>query len=202
MRKYIAEFIGTFTLALVVLLSLTINSPVATPVLAALTLGLFVYTIGHISGTHINPGVTVGIFTLGRISALDAVGYVVAQFLGGAAAYLLAFSVLGIPLLTPGASSMTVFVAETIGMVLFTFGIASVVYGKAPSGFSGVVVGGSLLLGIMLAVGIGSGGILNPAVALAVNSLNVANVGGELVGAIVGFQLYRLLCVENGGKKK
>lgn len=202
-RRYLAEFLGTFTLALVVLLSLTINSPVATPVLAALTLGLFVYTIGHISGTHINPGVTVGIFTLGKIQPLDAVGYIVAQFLGGAAAYLLAFSVLGIPVLAPGASSMTVFIAETIGMVLFTFGIASVVYGKAPAGFSGVVVGGSLLLGIMLAVGIGSGGILNPAVAVALNSLNVAYLGGELVGSIVGFQLYRLLCVDAaGGKKK
>lgn len=205
MRKYVAEFIGTFMLALVVVLSLAINPPLATPVLAALTLGIFVYTVGHISGTHINPAVTVGIFTLGKIKPLEAVGYVVAQFLGGAAAYVLAFNVLAMPLLAPGGSSAMVFVAETMGMLLFTFGIASVVYGKAPAGLSGVVVGSSLLLGIVIAVGIGSGGILNPAVAVALNSLNVAYLGGSIIGSILGFQLYRLICVETGsagGKKK
>ncbi|MEW6035790.1 MAG: aquaporin [Candidatus Micrarchaeota archaeon] len=191
--KYIAEFFGAFTLALVVLLSLAISPPAATPVLAALTLGLFVYTVGHISGTHINPAVTVGIFTLGKIRLMDAVGYLVAQFLGGAAAYLLAFSVLGLAPIAPGETSAVVFAAEGLGMLLFAFGIASVVYGRAPAGFSGVVVGGSLLLGIVLAVGIGSGGVLNPAVAVALGLLNPAYLGGELAGSILGFQLYRLL---------
>jgi len=191
--KYIAEFFGTFTLALAVLLSLAFNAPVATPLLAALTLGLFVYTTGHISGTHINPAVTVGIFTLGKIKPVEAVGYIVAQMLGGVAAYLLAFNVLGLAPLGPLGASMTIFVAEAIGMALFTFGIAAAVYGRVPAGFSGVVVGGSLLLGIALAVGAGSGGVLNPAVALALGSFNVAYLGGQLVGSIVGFQLYRMI---------
>lgn len=202
MSKYIAEFFGTFTLALVVLLSLMINPPFATPVLAALTLGLFVYTTGHISGTHINPAVTIGIFTLGKIKPLEAVGYVVAQFIGGLAAYLLVFNVLNFAPLAAGDSSATVFIAETIGMLLFTFGIAAVVYNRVPAGLSGVVVGGSLLMGIVLAVGVGSGGILNPAVALALGSMNVAYLGGQVVGSIVGFQLYRLVCTENTGSKK
>jgi glycerol uptake facilitator-like aquaporin len=55
MQKNIAEFLGTFTLALVVGLSLSMNFPVVTPILAALVLGTFVYTVGHISGTNINP---------------------------------------------------------------------------------------------------------------------------------------------------
>jgi len=205
MRKYVAEFIGTFFLALVVALSLAISPPLATPVLAALTLGIFVYTVGHISGTHINPAVTIGIFTLGKIKPAEAVGYVVAQFLGGAAAFVLAFSVLALPAPAAGEASAAVFLAETMGMLLFTFGIASAVYGKAPAGLSGVVVGSSLLLGIVVAVGMGSGGILNPAVALALNSLNVAYVGGHIAGSLLGFQLYRLVSGDSGpasGSKK
>ena len=191
--KYIAEFFGTFILALVVLLSLMIDPPFATPVLAGLTLCLFVYTVGHISGTHINPAVTFGILTLGKIKPLEALGYMAAQLLGGAAAYLLVLGALNPAPLAAGEGSVTVFVAEAIGMTLFTFGISSVVFGKAPPGLSGVVVGGSLLIGIVLAVGLGSGGILNPAVALALNSLNIAYLGGELAGSVLGFQFYRLL---------
>ncbi|MEW6722938.1 MAG: aquaporin [Candidatus Micrarchaeota archaeon] len=191
--KYIAEFFGTFTLALVVLLSLTINPPFATPVLAAITLGLFVYTVGHISGTHLNPAVTVGIFTLGKIKPADAAAYVVAQFLGGAAAYLLVTNALGIPAQPAGESTILVFLAETLGTMLFTFGIASVVFGRAPGALSGAVVGGSLLIGIVIASGIGSGGILNPAVAFALNSPNVAYLGGAVAGSLLGFNFYRLI---------
>lgn len=205
MRKYIAEFLGTFTLALVVVLSLAIDSPVATPVLAALTLGLFVYTVGHVSGTHINPAVTVGLFTLGKIRPAEAAGYVAAQFLAAAAALMLAFGVLNVAPMAASGSSVAIFVAEAIGMMLFTFGIAAVVYGKAPAGVSGAVVGGSLLLGIVVAVGAGSGGVLNPAVALVLNALNVSYLGGQIVGSILGFQIYRLCFAETSGaagKKK
>lgn len=54
MKKYIAEGLGTATLTLVVGLSLKVGFPIVTPILAALVLGLFVYSIGHISVTHIN----------------------------------------------------------------------------------------------------------------------------------------------------
>ena len=64
MKKYIAEFLGTFILVLVVALSLVRGFLVPTPILAGLTVMLFVYTIGHISGTHLNPAVTAGVLPI------------------------------------------------------------------------------------------------------------------------------------------
>ena len=77
MKKYIAEGLGAGTLTLVVALSLAGIFPVSTPVLAGLVLGLFVYTIGYISGSHINPAVTLGVWSLNKISGKDALGYII-----------------------------------------------------------------------------------------------------------------------------
>jgi glycerol uptake facilitator-like aquaporin len=83
--------------------------------------------------------------------------------------------------------------AELLGTFFFTFGIASVVYGKTPSAMSGVVVGGSLLLGISIAALLGSNGVLNPAVAFGIGSFGFAYVFGPIVGSILGMQAYKYL---------
>ena len=81
-----AEFFGTFGLALGVLISVSNPAfPVPTPIIAGLTLGLFVYTIGPISGCHINPAVTIGLASIGQIEIPKAVTYIVAQFAGAGA---------------------------------------------------------------------------------------------------------------------
>jgi len=89
--------------------------------------------------------------------------------------------------------SITTFWAELVGMTLFTFGIASVVYGKVADTASGLVIGGSLLLGIILAAHLGSAGILNPAVGLALGSVSLSYVLGALLGSVLGMNLYRAI---------
>lgn len=192
MKKYLAEGLGAGALTLVVGLSLQGSFPVATPMLAALTLGLFVYSIGHISGTHINPAVTIGAWSIGKISTRVAALYVVAQCAGALVA-LFTLSLVTTPITLTITNSLMIGVAELIGTFFFTFGIASVIYNRTPSLLSGFVVGGSLLLGVALSATMGAGGILNPAVALGIGSFGVMYVLGPIVGAVLGMQAYRYL---------
>ena len=192
MKKYIAEALGTFALTLTVALSLTGTFPVPTPVLAALVLGLFVYSVGHISGTHINPAVTIGIWSIKKITTRDALFYIASQFVGAAVALFVVSTAVGMPLLATSNNWLTV-LAEILGTFFFTFGIASVIFGKTPGQFSGVVVGGSLLLGITIAALLGSNGVLNPAVAFGIGSLNLTYILAPIVGSVLGMRAYKHL---------
>lgn len=192
MKKYLAEAIGTFALTLAVGLSLAGTFPVSTPVLAALTLGLFVYSVGHMSGAHLNPAVTIGVWSIKKISTEDAIGYLIAQCFGAAVALTLMTQVIT-PASLEVSNAVLVGVAELLGAFFFTFGIASVMYGRTPSQLSGVVVGGSLLLGGAIAILLGSLGLLNPAVALGVGALGLMYILGPIIGAVAGMQVYRYL---------
>ena len=194
MKKYIAEALGTFTLALVVALSIVGKFPVSTPVLAGLVVLLFVYSIGHISGAHINPAITIGVWSIKKISNKDALFYVISQFIGGAVAIAVVSFTVGMPLMMV-LNNWNVVIAECLGTLFFAFGIASLVYNKTPNVMSGVVGGGSLLLGITIAALLGSNGVLNPAVALGINSFNVAYVFAPIVGSVLGMQAYKYLAV-------
>lgn len=194
-QKYIAEAVGTFALATVVLgaVSFTGTLPMAVPLIAGFTLGLFVYTIGAISGCHINPSVTLGLMSVRKISRSEGVRYIGAQIIGAVCAIVVAkvFFTVTPSVVTP--FEVKVFLAEMLGAFFFNFGIASVVYGKAKEQMSGMVVGGSLLFGILIASFLGASGILNPAVAFALNSLTFVYLFAPIVGAILGFQVYRYL---------
>ncbi|OHA19833.1 MAG: hypothetical protein A2836_01640 [Candidatus Taylorbacteria bacterium RIFCSPHIGHO2_01_FULL_45_63] len=193
MKKYVAECVGTFALTLTVALSLSGTFPVSTPVLAGLVLMLFVYSIGSISGTHINPAVTVGVWSIGKIKPADAIGYLVAQFLGAWIAMLIVKAALPTVATLVIGTGVKIGIAEALGMFFFTFGITSVIYGKTPKDISGVVVGGSLLLGITIAALLGSNGMLNPAVAFGINSFGLMYVLGPLVGSVLGMMVYKHL---------
>ncbi len=194
-KAYVAEAIGTFVLSFAVLETLSYGAafPVIVPVVAALTLALFVYTIGSFSGCHINPSVTLAQFSIGKISAKDAAVYIVAQFIGAGLALFLSKFFGAVSPLTPSAFDFHLFAAELIGATFFNFGITAVVLGKVEKQMSGVVVGGSLLLGLLTTVALGAAGILNPAVAFALNSFSVVYVLGPVLGAVLGAQAYHHL---------
>ena len=185
-RALIAELFGTFILTTAVLTS--INNPgfpVPTPVIAGLTIGLLVYTIGPISGCHINPAITVGLFSIGRIDIRDAGAYIVAQFAGSVLAMMLGNIFFSSPteLVVNGAPLTGL--AELFGTVLLGFAVASVVVGRVSANLSGLVIGSGLLLGISFAA-TQSNGVLNPAVALGIGSLGHTYVWGPLGGALIG----------------
>jgi glycerol uptake facilitator-like aquaporin len=195
MKKYVGEAVGTGVLTMVVALALVGTFAVPVAVLAALTLGLFVYSLGHLSGTHINPAVTVGAWSIGKISTDDMIKYIIAQAIGAGAALLIVQMTVAETAKLMVESGLEVGLAELIGTAVFTFGIASVVFGKTPAVMSGLVIGGSLLLGIAVASLLGSNGVLNPAVALGIGSFNIMYVLGPILGSILGMQVYKRLAV-------
>ncbi|MES2223907.1 MAG: aquaporin [Patescibacteria group bacterium] len=194
-KKYLAEFIGTFTLAFAVLVALAFTGalPIGVPLIAGLVVGVFVYTIGSISGTHLNPSVTIGLYSVKKISLYDAINYIIAQILGASFAILVAY-LYGISSpISPDDFSWVAFVAEMIGAFILNFGIASVVYGRVSDIASGLVIGGSLSLGIIIASLSGANGILNPAVALTLNSLSLVYILAPIVGSIGAYQVYKYI---------
>jgi glycerol uptake facilitator-like aquaporin len=193
MNKYIAELFGTFTLVLVVMLSLAGKFPVPTPLLAATVLGTFVYTIGFISGSQINPAVTIGLWSVKKLTAREAVLYIIFQFAGTLLAMFVAnvLVVATVPQMPP--TTFVMGLAELIGTLLLTFGVANVIYGKINKELSGIVIGGSLFIGITAAAVMGSAGVINPAVSLGIGLFNPIYIVGQIIGGILGFWFFKFL---------
>ncbi len=103
MRKLLAEFLGTLVLVLFACGTAAVTgcTNVADPayLLTALSFGLVIvamaYSIGNISGCHINPAVSFGMLLSGRMTLKDFLGYVVAQFLGAIAGAALLYALIG-----------------------------------------------------------------------------------------------------------
>lgn len=100
MRKYLAEFIGTFVLTFTACGAVTFTGGyqgyLGITGIALIFGTVFIamsYSIGNVSGCHVNPAVSIAMFASGRMKVLDFIGYVVAQMLGGIAG---AFSVYGV----------------------------------------------------------------------------------------------------------
>lgn len=194
-RAYLAEFIGTFFLSLAVgaaiLNNLTSADWLLIPLAAGLTLGLFVYTVGPVSGAHLNPAVTVALATVKKISPVDAVAYIVAQLLGAGLTYwTLTYLSTEPPYVMVGDITMTI-VLEAIGAFILIFGISSVVHKKVDDDTSGLVIGGSLLLGVLT-----TAGVLNPAVALALKANSWAYYVAPIIGTLIGAWIYKYLAAK------
>ena len=190
MKLYVAEAVATFFLALTVSLTLIFNLSIATAVAAGLTLGLFVYTIGHLSGAHLNPAVSIGLWSVGKMSGHEAFMYVLAQLFGGIVAMVSVTTVFGSGPELVVEKDLFTGLGEALGAFILVFGICSVVYGKVSDGAAGVVIGGSLTLGAILGSSL-SNGVVNPAVALGIGSLSVMYVFGPIAGGIAAAWVYR-----------
>lgn len=191
-NSYLAEMVGAFLLAFAVGLSVILDFGLPTPLVAGLTLGLFVYTAGSISGAHLNPAITIALLAHKKIETRDALFYILAQLVGAMAAFGLMQVLAGQGSGLDASGGLFTFIAEALGAAILAFGVSSVVYGKVDDDMSGVVIGGSLFLGAMVA-SVQANGILNPAVALGLSSVSLAYVLGPIVGALAGSFLYKVL---------
>lgn len=183
MRKYGVEFVGTMVLVFFAVGSAIFGNDVIGVVGVALAFGLVLlalaYAIGPVTGCHVNPAVTLGVLLARRISGRDAVGYIVAQLLGGiaGAALLKVFtSVGGVTDQTGafgtdgygeghGVNAGGAFLLEIVLTFLLVFVVLMMTGRAAAPGFAGLAIG--LVLTVIHLVGIPLDGTsVNPARAL------------------------------------
>jgi len=181
-RELGAEFIGTFTLVTAVCGAALFSAPSAGLVAVAFAVGLSVlamaFAVGHISGGHFNPAVTLGLVAGGRFEMSKAPAYIIAQVLGGAAAACVFYVILGgapaggkwnsftaISNLYGGAnqfSLLAVLLTEVVITALFLMVIIGATSKRAPAGFAPIAIGLALTLFHLVAIPV-SNASLNPA---------------------------------------
>lgn len=220
-RVFVAELIGTFALVFIGAgAGVTgLGGVVGVALAHGLTLAVFAYVFGHISGTHVNPAVTFGLALNGTVKWGQALYYWIAQFAGAAiAAWALSFvvsSVSGIdggatvgPLTKPGDLAYAPYAGFLVEAILTFFLVNTVLHaavaGKAGS-FAGLAIGLTLTFAI-LAGGPMTGASLNPArtfgPALFTGSLKepmtyLIYLAGPLLGSAMAVGVFKFL---NGGE--
>jgi len=169
-KKLVAEFFGTFWLVFggcgsAVLAAAFPNLGIGFAGVAlafGLTVVTMAYAVGHISGGHFNPAVTVGLFAGGRIPASSVIPYIVAQVIGAIAAsavlYVIASGKAGFSLSAGFAANgyadhspggyplLSALVAEVVLTFMFLFVIMGTTDPKAPAGFAPLAIGLTLTL--------------------------------------------------------
>ncbi|MDL5026401.1 aquaporin Z [Vibrio sp. TMPB1044] len=223
MNRYIAEMFGTFWLVL---------GGCGSAVLAAafpdvgigllgvsLAFGLTVLTmafaIGHISGCHLNPAVTIGLWSGGRFDGKDVAPYIIAQVIGGIIAggvlFVIAsgqagfdaaasgFASNGYGEHSPGGYSLTAaLVCEVVMTMVFLFVIMGATDSKAPAGFAPIAIGLCLTLIHLISIPVTNTSV-NPArstgVAVFVGDWAVSQLWifwvAPIIGAVIGAMIYK-----------
>ena len=226
MNKYVAELIGTFWLVLGGCGSAVLAA--GFPQLGigfagvALAFGLTVLTmafaIGHISGCHLNPAVTMGLWAGGRFPAIKVVPYIVMQVIGAVAAaavlYVIAsgqagwqpggFATNGYGELSPGKYSMlAVLVCEVVMTAMFLFVIMGATDSRAPAGFAPIAIGLCLTLIHLISIPVSNTSV-NPArstgVALFAHTGALSQLWlfwvAPIIGGVIGAVVYRAVANE------
>ena len=209
LKKCTAEFIGTFVLVFFACGTAAVVGCSAENgtgyLLTALAFGLVIvamaYSIGNISGCHINPAVSIAMLVSGKLSVKDFIGYLIAQFAGATAgaAVLMAFvgkeSGLGANALYEGNIALSILI-EIILTFVFVIAILGVTSKIENSAVSGIVIGLTLTLVHILGISF-TGTSVNPArsfgPALFVGGDALANVWVFLVAPLVGGVLAALV---------
>lgn len=228
MNKYMAEFIGTFWLVLGGCGSAVLAAGfpdlgigfIGVSLAFGLTVLTMAFAIGHISGCHLNPAVSVGLWVGGRFDAKDLVPYVVSQVLGGIAAggilYLIASGQAGFDLAdgfasngfgehSPGRYTMTAaLVTEVVLTAMFLIVIMGATDSRAPAGFAPIAIGLCLTLIHLISIPVTNTSV-NPArstaVAVYVGDWATSQLWlfwvAPIVGAVLGALIYKLMAKES-----
>ena len=227
MRRYLAEAIGTFWLTFGGCGSAVLAASfpdlgigwVGVALAFGLSLLTMAYAIGHISGCHINPAVTIGLAAGQRFPIAEIPPYVAAQFIGAiiaaAVLYVIATGAPGFDLAkgfaangygehSPGHYSLLACaVAEAVLTMMFLFVIMGATHGKAPAGFAPLAIGFALTLAHLVGIP-----VTNMSVNPARSTAPALFVGGwalgqlwlfwlaPIVGGIIGGVLYRFVSEE------
>jgi aquaporin Z len=230
-KKYVAEVIGTFWLTFAGCGSAVIAAGfpqvgiglLGVSLAFGLTVVTMAYAIGHISGCHLNPAVTLGLAAGGRFPGSQVVPYIVAQVIGGiAAAALLYFIASGAPGFdlaggfasngygehSPGKYNLaSAFTMEVVMTAVFLFVIMGSTHGKAPAGFAPLAIGLALCLIHLVSIPVTNTSV-NPArstgPALFVGGWAIQQLWlfwvAPLIGGVIGGVVYRWISDEPSGE--
>ncbi|MFT4221254.1 MAG: aquaporin [Microbacterium sp.] len=166
LRSAVAELVGTFVFVFAIIGAVNSGSDL-TPLAIGIALMVMVYATGHVSGAHLNPAVSVGVWLRGAIDVAGLAAYIVAQLVGAALAAAVSFAIWPAAAEAAKIEIGPAFLAEALWTFVLVYVVLNVATSKdhPDNSFYGLAIGATVFVG---AVGLGgvSGGGFNPAVAL------------------------------------
>jgi aquaporin Z len=190
MKKYLVEFIGTFFLVMTI--GMTVIDPGAgnlAPIAIGAALMVMVFAGAHVSGAHYNPAVTLGVWLRGRCPTKDVLPYMAAQIAAAAIAAIVVPFFKGNPPPTPVPIKIfPALVAELIGTFALVYVVLNVATAKGTAGnlFYGLAIGFTVTA-MAFAFGGVSGGAFNPAVAVGITLMHLADAANIWVYFVANF---------------
>lgn len=219
-RKYFAEFLGTFTLVFVGTAVATLQGSLSgygdtgwlgISFAFGFTLMVLVWAVGPVSGCHVNPAVSIAMALAGRLPKTRLLGYVLAQCAGALAASAVLLALLkGLPGYDAarhglgangnprGMSTGALFGWELVMTALFLFAIFAATRKDATPGIAGLAIGGFLFVAHLVGAQLGDASLnparsLGPAILAGGEAMSILwlFIAAPIAGGILGWLLYR-----------
>ena len=198
------EFVGTFLLASAVLAMVGRTTfPFFAAMAASLVMTGLVLAFSRGVNGYFNPAITVAAWTVRQLETTRAVVYIAAQMLGGVVAWTLNQWLLDTTLKNIANTTFDwrLFTAETIGSAIFAIILAAGIYQNFQGIVKAVNAGIGVALGMLVASFAGNG-LINPAVAVGVQSWSFIYAAAPVLGALIGMNLYMFLFTDRPKKTK